>query len=347
MVFPNHKVCHIFFFMVMALMSCGATTATHHPWSTGRFMATTTRPTRHVRQQQQQHQQQQETVQMVSIPPPTATTPPSLPPKLLSTLLRGAALRISSDLAGGTVFENIKTRVTTTDENMFTAAANIIARGGVPSLWSGSSTRIVEGAMVGAVFMLGSTLTKQRLRALGVPPTLTALGGGLVGGICQAMVMTPAGMVFTSLNVQRTTGQTSGNAVSATRNIIADRGWRGMYSGFVPMTIRQATNWASRAGFTEVARSNLGLQRYGIYGEIGSGIIGGVGSCWNTPIETVRVLTQRDISTGKPTKSITGYWQEIYARDGPTGLFRGVSPRALQAIWQTCFLVVVPNLMGI
>ena len=232
---------------------------------------------------------------------------------------------------------------------MWTAASNIVTNGGgILALWSGSSSRCVEGALVGAVFMLGSTLTKQRLKNLGVSPTLTALGGGLVGGICQAFVMTPAGMVFTSLNVQRTAGNHNDNAWTTTRRIVRDHGgWTGMYSGFTPMAIRQASNWASRAGLTEVARSYLGLQRFGILGEIGSGILGGVGSCWNTPIETVRVLTQRDISVGNPTKSITGYWREIYQRDGPTGLFRGVSPRALQAVWQTCFLVVVPNIMGI
>lgn len=270
---------------------------------------------------------------------------------MISTLIRGACLRIASDLCGGTVFENIKTRVTTSrdDENMFTATRNIVADGGgIASLWSGSSTRVVEGALVGAVFMLGSTLTRRRLRALGAPPTWTALGGGLVGGFGQALVMTPAGMIFTSLNVRRTAGDTDGNAWTVTGRVFRERGgWKGLYSGFTPMALRQASNWASRAGLTEVARSVLGLHRYGLYGEIGSGILGGVGSCWNTPIETVRVLTQRDISVGRPTKSISGYWREIYARDGFTGLFRGVSPRALQAIWQTCFLVVVPNLMGI
>ena len=265
---------------------------------------------------------------------PAATTPPSL----VSTLLRGACLRIASDFAGGTVFENIKTRVTTSNETMTEAAANIVRNGGgLHALWSGSSTRCIEGFFVGAVFMLGSTLTKQRLRAMGTPPTLTALGGGLVGGIGQALVMTPAGMVFTNLNVQRTAGNNHVNAWTVSRRIVQEQGWRGMYSGFRPMALRQASNWASRAGLTEVARSVLGLQKYGIVGEIGSGILGGVGSCWNTPIEMVRVSTQ----------TITGYWRDIYQQEGPKGLFRGVSPRALQAVWQTCFMVVVPNVMGI
>lgn len=282
-----------------------------------------------------------------------ATRPPT---RLVSTVLRGAFLRITSDLVGGTAFENIKTRVTTNrHENMVTATTNIIrhsgggagACAGVRALWSGTSTRCIEGFFVGAVFMLGSTVTKQQLRAVGVPPTLRALAGGLVGGIGQATVMTPAGMVFTNLNVQRSAGNMHVNAWTVSRRIVQERGWRGMYSGFRPMALRQASNWASRAGLTEVARSVLGLQKYGIMGEIGSGILGGVGSCWNTPIEMVRVLTQRDIGLGQTPKTITGYWRDIYQQDGPTGLFRGITPRAFQAVWQTCFMVVVPNLMGI
>lgn len=82
-------------------------------------------------------------------------------------------------------------------------------------------------------------------------------------------------------------------------------------------------------------------------GEIASGAMGGVGSCWNTPIETIRVLQHRDVAKGKKPESMGTYWNEIVAKDGYQGLFRGVTPRAVQAIWQTVFLVVVPNMMGI
>ena len=72
-----------------------------------------------------------------------------------------------------------------------------------------------------------------------------------------------------------------------------------------------------------------------------------VGSCWNTPIETIRVLMQRDVSMGKPSQPAGYYWKRIVEEDGYAGLFRGVTPRAIQAIWQTVFMVVVPNMLGI
>jgi Mitochondrial carrier protein len=274
---------------------------------------------------------------------------------VMKTLARGAFLRIASDLSGGTPFESVKTRVTTTTEGPLEAYRNIVApsNGGFFSLWTGTPSRMVEGALVGAVFMLASTVTKSQLKAAGVPPTLSALAGGLVGGIAQAAVMTPAGMVFTTLNYSngnresRKAGHRPETAWSVTRRIVRDEGLVGMYAGAGPMCLRQASNWASRAGLTEVARTTLGMSRWGITGEIGSGVLGGLGSCWNTPIESVRILSQRDVSMGRAPKSIAGYWTDIIEREGYPGLFRGVTPRALQSVWQTIFMVVFPNLMGI
>lgn len=264
------------------------------------------------------------------------------------TLLRGAFLRIASDLSGGTPFESVKTRVTTTKEGPVEAYRNIVDNGGFLALWTGTQSRTVEGALVGAVFMLASTLIKRQIRAIGGSPTTAALAGGLAGGVAQALVMTPAGMVFTTMNYNRgTPGHESENAWSVTKRIIADNGVRGMYSGGGPMVLRQASNWASRSTFTEIARTTFGMSKFGVLGEIGSGVIGGLGSCWNTPIEGVRVLTQRDVSQKRTPKSILGYWSEILETDGFPGLFRGITPRSLQAIWQTTFLVVVPNIMGI
>ena len=157
--------------------------------------------------------------------------------------------------------------------------------------------------------------------------------------------MTPAGLVFTSLNYNRNRkGYESDTALSVARRTLQEKGLGGMYKGFTPMCLRQASNWASRATFTEIIRSSLG--KYGVIGELASGAFGGVLSCWNTPVETARVWSQRDASMNLPTKTILGYWDEIIERDGFCGLYRGVTPRAFQAIWQTCFLVVVPNLLG-
>lgn len=56
---------------------------------------------------------------------------------------------------------------------------------------------------------------------------------------------------------------------------------------------------------------------------------------------------QRDVSMGKSSKPASYYWNKIVDEEGYAGLFRGVTPRAIQAIWQTVFMVVVPNMLGI
>ena len=267
---------------------------------------------------------------------------------LATNLVRGALLRIASDLSGGTPLESIKCRVTVTKENMFEAFNAIRAQDGFAGLWSGTPSRTIEGALLGAVFMLGSTLTKKQVLAMGASKTVAALAGGLVGGVAQSVVMTPAGMIFTSLNVNRgKKGHENDNAFTVSKRIIAQKGPLGLYFGILPMCARQASNWASRSAFTEIARTTFGMSKYGVLGEIGSGVIGGVGSCWNTPIETIRVLLQRDVTLGKTTQPFGTYWQEIVDEEGYPGLFRGVTPRGIQAIWQTIFMVVVPNMMGI
>lgn len=265
-----------------------------------------------------------------------------------NTLLRGAFLRIASDLSGGTPLETIKTRVTLSTDPMLAATRRLVDEGGVAALWTGTSSRTVEGALIGAVFMLGRVGTQTQLKAWGAPPTVAALAGGLVGGVAQSIIMTPAGMIFTALNNQKKNkkGQaTKENAVQIIRRVVAEKGLAGMFVGMQPMCIRQATNWASRSGFTELARAPL--KAYGVWGELGAGAIGGVGSCWNTPIETIRVYMQRDVAQGKNPKPMAVYWQQIVDEHGVPGLFRGVTPRAIQAIWQTVFLVVVPNMMGL
>jgi len=265
-----------------------------------------------------------------------------------TNLLRGAFLRVASDISAGTPLESIKCRVTTTKDGPIDATRNIVREGGVLALWAGTPSRTVEGILLGAVFILGSSITKTRMQAMGASPIACSLGGGLVGGVAQSVVMTPAGMIFTSLNVnQGKKGYENDNAITVTRRILKEKGIRGMYSGVKPMALRQASNWATRSGLTEVCRTALKLQNYGVMGEVASGAIGGVGSLWNTPIETIRVLIAKDVSMGKPPKSMGKYWSDIVEEQGYPGLFRGVTPRGIQAIWQTVFMVVVPNMMGI
>lgn len=266
----------------------------------------------------------------------------------MKTLARGALLRVASDLSGGTPLESIKCRVTATSLGPIAAYKAIVDEGGFGNLWAGSFSRTIEGCFLGALFLIGATAAKKQTLAMGGSTTMAALSGGLVGGLAQAIVMTPAGMVFTSLNLNRgKKGFENDNALTVAQRIIKEKGLKGMFIGGGPMSVRQATNWMSRSYFTEVARTTFKMSQYGLIGEIGSGVIGGLGSCWNTPVETIRVFMQADVSAGNEPKTSSQYWNDIKDEQGYKGLFRGVTPRGIQAIWQTVFMVVVPNLLGL
>lgn len=266
---------------------------------------------------------------------------------MFTTLATGAVIRVASDLLGGTPLESIKCRVAKTMDGPIEACRNIVTEGGFINLWAGSASRTIEGIFVGAFFLLGATIAKNQVIALGGSKLMASLAGGLVGGLAQSIVMTPAGMVFTSLNLNRDTeGFENDNVFTVTKRIYKEKGLGGMYYGGKPMALRQATNWMSRSCFTELARTTFGMSELGLFGEIVSGTIGGLASCWNTPLETIRVYIQADISAGKEAKTFSQYWNSIVEEKGYQGLFRGVTPRGIQAIWQTLFMVSVPNLLG-
>lgn len=69
------------------------------------------------------------------------------PVGLYKNLIRGAVLRVASDLTGGTPLESIKCRVTTTMDGPIDATKNIIKQGGFWSLWAGTPSRTVEGRL--------------------------------------------------------------------------------------------------------------------------------------------------------------------------------------------------------
>ena len=243
-------------------------------------------------------------------------------------LMRGSFLRIASDLSGGTPLEVIKSRVTISGEGCMSSIKQIYADGGIGAFWKGTPSRTVEGFFMGAIFLAGSAAAKRQvLRVRPNSRNLAALAGGLVGGVAQAFIMTPAGLIFTAVN----SSDDDMSSFQVMTNIIKQRGPLGLFAGFDAMALRQATNWASRSTFTEIARSNLGMSKFGLIGEIGSGVIGGLGSTWNTPIETLRVLKQRDIAKGIE-RDYSEYQEELIALGGHKEMFRGITPRGVQAV---------------
>ena len=93
----------------------------------------------------------------------------------------------------------------------------------------------------------------------------------------------------------------------------------GFYPGGVAIAFRQATNWASRQGFTEIVREKA---RTAIYGdaegakltkweEVGCGIVGGTLASWNHPFEVARIEAQSRGNAGIPTGNMVSVMRDI------------------------------------
>lgn len=95
-------------------------------------------------------------------------------------------------------------------------------------------------------------------------------------------------------------------------------GIRGFYPGGVAIAFRQATNWASRQGFTEAIRDHLKIKNHGSRDkalskleEITAGVIGGTLACWNHPFEVARIEGQHRGSKGEKNTGMIPVMKDV------------------------------------
>ena len=148
---------------------------------------------------------------------------------------------------------------------------------------------------------------------------------------------------------------TSGSKMSTmerARQTWSKSGVKGFYPGGTALAFRQASNWASRQGFTEGVRERFKVLFHGDAAakltkgeEVGAGVIGGTLACWNHPFEVARIEAQARAAAGQPALSMPGVMKLVVAESGFTGLFTGLVPRVCLGIWQTLFMVTGAKLV--
>lgn len=176
---------------------------------------------------------------------------------------------------------------------------------------------------------------------LSLPPSFVGFLAGAGGGAAQALVMGPTSLIVTAC-VAASNENEDVSALEVVQRIIKEKGVLGLYRGSPAVAMRQATNWASRQGFTEFARPRIPIA--GVVGELMAGCIGGTLSAWNTPFEVARIESQSQLD--KEQKSLVTTMCDIANERGVEGLYVGLFPRACQACYQTLFLVCVPRLLN-
>ncbi|CAO3677671.1 unnamed protein product [Umbelopsis vinacea] len=253
----------------------------------------------------------------------------------------------------GQPFEVIKTQLAANrGQSMSAALSSIYSRGGALGFFQGLIPWAwIEASTKGAVLLFTASEVEYRAKAAGASPFLAGIAGGMGGGIAQAY--TTMGFC-TFMKTVEVTRHKAGGDVSTWKvagDIYKKEGIRGINKGVNAVAVRQCTNWASRFGLSRYAQESIIKFRYGDHPDAHkhatvmdralASIIGGGLSCWNQPIEVIRVEMQSQVkSAGRPenmTISKAAKW--IYQNNGISGFYRGVVPRIGLGIWQTLVMV--------
>jgi len=225
----------------------------------------------------------------------------------------------------------------------------IFRTGGVRAFYRGLGPKIVESLTKGGILLVAKDAIQDNLQKCGASPTMAGFVGGAGGGVAQTVVMGPCTFLVTAMVLAKDDSTTVAGTI---RKTWAERGVRGFYPGGSAIAARQASNWASRVGFTEVIRQRIATLVYGdprarlsMREEALAGIFGGVLSCWNHPFEVARIEMQARSIAGEAPLSMWRVLTTVHAEHGLRGLFQGILPRMGLNINLTLFMVSGSNIM--
>jgi len=264
-------------------------------------------------------------------------------------LLNGAILQCVEAATLGMPFEVWKTHMgRNRSEGTFEACSNLYKKGGYQIFWKGTSAKMVESASKGGVLLFAKESIARSMLSMGFSETATGFASGAGAGVCQVGVMGPCTFLVTAV----VTGDKNASVVEKSREVWAKEGIKGFYPGGTAIAFRQATNWASRQGFTELLRGRAKIIFHGkddakltVAQEAMCGIIGGALSCWNHPFEVARIEMQAAAASGQERLNLVQVIKMIVKEQGAKGLFQGIVPRIGLGIWQTLFMVTGAKLI--
>ncbi|KAF7727300.1 hypothetical protein EC973_007816 [Apophysomyces ossiformis] len=289
----------------------------------------------------------------------TAPVDPNAPlkkkPISYTNLLLGATLNLFEVSTLGQPFEVIKTQLAANRGQSFAQAmATIYSRGGLFGFYQGLIPWAwIEASTKGAVLLFTASEFEYRARLAGASPFLGGIAGGMGGGIAQAYTTMGFCTFMKTVEVTRHKSEVKQSTFKIAADIFRKEGIAGINKGVNAVAVRQCTNWASRFGITRFVQESIIKARYGegpgatekatAIDKALASMIGGALSCWNQPIEVIRVEMQSQVkAAGRPENmTIMKATKWIYQNNGIGGFYRGVLPRVGLGMWQTLCMVAL------
>lgn len=261
----------------------------------------------------------------------------------------------------GQPFEVLKTQMAANrGQNMATAFKTVWSRGGVFGFYQGLIPWAwIEASTKGAVLLFTAAEVEEiSTQRFGMSPFVGGLIGGMTGGVAQAYATMGFCTCMKTAEITRQKEAASGlkppNTFVVFMDIFRREGIRGINKGVNAVAVRQCTNWGSRLGLSRLAETSIRKFRnieesrsLTAMEKVAASAIGGGLSCWNQPIEVIRVEMQsQKADPNRPAKMTIGNtFSYIYQNNGIKGLYRGVTPRICLGIWQTICMVSFADMM--
>uniref|UniRef100_A0A671RIC4 Calcium-binding mitochondrial carrier protein SCaMC-2-A n=1 Tax=Sinocyclocheilus anshuiensis TaxID=1608454 RepID=A0A671RIC4_9TELE len=215
----------------------------------------------------------------------------------------------------------------------------MIKEGGMHSLWRGNGINIIKIAPETALKFMAYEQIKRLMgssrETLGI--TERFLAGSLAGVIAQSAIY-PMEVLKTRLALRKT-GQYKGISDCA-KQILKGEGVSAFYKGYIPNMLGIIPYAGIDLAVYETLK-NTWLQRYGtesadpgVFVLLACGTVSSTcGQLASYPLALVRTRMQAQAAVeGASQVSMTGLFKQIMKTEGPTGLYRGLTPNFLKVI---------------
>ena len=169
-------------------------------------------------------------------------------------LILGGVIQCLEAASLGMPFEVWKTRMGRfRSETTIESFKKIYQTQGLRAFWSGLGPKMVESATKGSILLFSKDFLRSKALEAGLSSTSAGFLGGAGGGIAQVSVMGPCTFLVTAV-VTQSANKTKTSVGSIISSTWKNKGIKGFYPGGSAIAMRQATNWASRQGFTDLVR---------------------------------------------------------------------------------------------